>query len=99
MPSFLGIDVSNRKDKKLVFSMDNPKRTFHFGSKHSQTYVEGASQRKRDNYIKRHRIRENWDEVNAGSLSRYLLWGDNVLISENLKAYLKRFDITHDLDI
>ena len=24
--------------------MDNPKRTFHFGSKHSQTYVEGANE-------------------------------------------------------
>ena len=43
--------------------MDNPKRTFHFGSKHSQTYVEGANEKKRDGCIKRHRVRENWDEI------------------------------------
>ena len=99
MPKFLDIQKSERKDKKLVFKMDNPKRTFHFGSKHSQTYVEGANEKKRDGYIKRHRVRENWDEINPGSLSRYLLWGNSVLISENLKDYFDKFDITHDLDI
>ena len=91
MPTFLKIDVSPRKDKKLVFKMDNPKKTIHFGSKTSQTYVEGATKEKRLNYIKRHKPRENWNEINAGSLSRYLLWGDSVLISENLKDYLERF--------
>ena len=40
-----------RKDKKLVFRMENPKRTIHFGSKKSQTFVEGASRDKRDKYI------------------------------------------------
>ena len=63
MPTSLDIQKSERKDKKLVFKMDNPKRTFHFGSKHSQTYVEGANEKKRDGYIKRHRVRENWDEI------------------------------------
>ena len=91
MPTFLEIKMSPRKDKKLLFKMDNPKRTFHFGSKASQTYVEGASKEKRLNYIKRHKPRETWNEINAGSLSRYLLWGDSVLISENLEDYLKRF--------
>ena len=71
--------------------VNNPKKTIHFGSKKSQTYVEGASKEKRLNYIKRHKPRENWNEINAGSLSRYLLWGDSVLISENLEDYLKRF--------
>mgnify|MGYP004292366017 CR=1 FL=1 len=73
--------------------MENPKRTIHFGSKTSRTYVEGASKQDRINYIKRHKVRENWDEINAGSLSRFLLWGDSVLLSENLKKYLKRFKL------
>ena len=63
MPTFLEIKMSPRKDKKLLFKMDNPKQTFHFGSKASQTYVEGASKEKRLNYIKRHKPRENWDEI------------------------------------
>ena len=88
------LKILARKDKKLVFRMENPKRTIHFGSKKSQTFVEGASRDKRDKYIKRHKVRENWDEINAGSLSRFLLWGDSVLITENLEHYLKMFDFT-----
>ena len=86
MPTFLELNMSTRKDKKMVFKMENPKRTIHFGSKTSRTYVEGASKEDRLNYIKRHKVRENWDEINAGSLSRFLLWGDSVLLSENLKS-------------
>ena len=93
MPTFLELNMSTRKDKKMVFKMENPKRTIHFGSKTSRTYVEGASKEDRLNYIKRHKVRENWDEINAGSLSRFLLWGDSVLLSENLKKYLKRFKL------
>jgi len=93
MPTFKELHLSPRRDKKLVFKMENPKKTIHFGSKDSQTYVEGASERKRLNYIKRHKVRENWDEINAGSLSRFLLWGDSVLISENLDAFLERFGL------
>ena len=93
MPTFLELNMSTRKDKKMVFKMENPKRTIHFGSKTSRTYVEGASKQDRINYIKRHKVRENWDEINAGSLSRFLLWGDSVLLSENLKKYLKRFKL------
>ena len=91
MPTFKELHLSPRRDKKLVFKMENPKKTIHFGSKDSQTYVEGASEQQRLNYIKRHKVRENWDEINAGSLSRFLLWGDSVLISENLDAFLERF--------
>ena len=86
MPTFLELNMSTRKDKKMVFKMENPKRTIHFGSKTSRTYVEGASKEDRLNYIKRHKVRENWDEINAGSPSRFLLWGDSVLLSENLKS-------------
>jgi hypothetical protein len=50
--------MSPRKDKKLMFKMDDPKKN-HFGSKTSKTYVEGASKEKRLNYIKRHKPREN----------------------------------------
>ena len=61
MPTFLELNMSTRKDKKMVFKMENPKRTIHFGSKTSRTYVEGASKEDRLNYIKRHKVRENWD--------------------------------------
>ena len=87
---------SSRKDKKyeFTFSDDGKKiKTIHFGSKGSSTYLDHKDKTKKNNYIARHKVRENWDEVNAGSLSRYLLWGDSTDLNTNLKAYLKQFNI------
>ena len=51
------IEPSDKKTKKLkmVLSLNGKKKTFHFGSKNSITYIEGASKKKRDNYMKRHK--------------------------------------------
>lgn len=88
---------SDRDGKKLkiVLMKDGKKRTYHFGSDVSTTYSEGASKNKRDNYIARHRVNEKWDEINNGSLSRYILWGKHQSIQKNLKSFLKRFNISN----
>lgn len=80
---------SPRKDKRFVIQIDNKK--IHFGAKNGFTYIDGASDKTRENYLKRHRVNENWDDVNAGSLSRFILWGDTRDINKNLKAFLTRF--------
>jgi hypothetical protein len=49
--------------------IDGKKKTFNFGSNVSKTFVEGASIQKRNNYLKRHSVNEDWNEINAGSLS------------------------------
>ena len=87
---------SNRKDKKyeIVFMRDSGKTlTIHFGSKNSKTYLDHKDKTKRANYIARHAPNEQWQSVNAGSLSRYLLWGDSTDLETNLNAYFKRFGI------
>lgn len=92
--SFIEIGLSNRKTKKLkmVFLMDDKIKTYHFGSKYSKTFVEGADKTTRDNYIKRHRVNENWNEINNGSLSRYILW-ETPDIYYNIKLFLRKFNI------
>ena len=87
---------SNRDGKKLkiVLIKDGNKKTYHFGSDVSNTYAEGASQTKKNAYLARHRVNENWNEINNGSLSRYILWGSHQSIDKNLKSFLKRFNIT-----
>lgn len=92
--SLVDFGRSNKKDKKLkmVFIIDGKKKTFHFGSKNSQTYVEGADRGKRNNYIKRHRVNENWNEINNGSLSRYILW-ETPDIEYNVYLFLKKFNL------
>ena len=91
---FVKLTKSNSPNKKYVIVFKEPSRTIHFGSKNSSTYLDHNDKTKRSNYIKRHSVNENWDEVNAGSLSRYLLWGDTTDINKNLIDYLRRFNIT-----
>lgn len=85
------LEKSPRKDKRFVIQIDNKK--IHFGSKNGFTYIDGADNKTRENYIKRHKVNEDWNTINAGSLSRYILWGDNRDINKNLNAFLKRFNL------
>ena len=93
MTSLIYFGKSKRKGKKYMAVFKNPTKTIHFGSDVSQTYTEGATKTKRENYIKRHKVNENWDKLNAGSLSRFVLWGDSTKVSTNLKSFLKKFKI------
>jgi len=95
MPILIHFGKSPREGKKYIMRFENPKATIHFGSDVSTTYVEGADRIKRENYIKRHRVNEDWSTINAGSASRYILWGDSTNIKKNLKDFIKRFGI-HD---
>ena len=76
--------------------MERRRLGIHFGSKNSTTFIEGASKNKRENYIKRHKVRDDWDEINAGSLSRFILWGDSNNLMKNLIQYLDDFNIQYE---
>ncbi len=88
---FLSLEKSQKPDKKYVIKFTNPDKTIHFGSKKSSTYLDHHDKTKRENYILRHKVREDWTKINAGSLSRYLLWGDSTNLQTNLNAYLRKF--------
>ena len=90
---FVSLEESNRKGKRYIMVLDEPKRTIHFGSDVGTTYIDVGDKTKRENYIKRHQVNEDWDAINAGSLSRYILWGDSKNINKNLLSYLERFNI------
>ena len=91
---FISLEKSNKPNKKLVITFSEPKLTIHFGSKNSSTYLDHHDKHKRSNYLKRHMVNENWDQVNAGSLSAYLLWGDSTDLNTNLMNYLNHFNIS-----
>ena len=93
MPILIRFKKSPKKDKKYVMVFRNPTKTIHFGSKTSKTFVESGSEEKKKNYLKRHRVREDWTKINAGSLSRFILWGDSKNIDKNLDDYIKKFKI------
>lgn len=88
------IEKSNRKGKRLMATYANGK-IVHFGQAGGKTYLEEGDKAKRAAYLARHEKRENWnDPFSAGSLSRYLLWGDSTDLETNHQAFMKKFPIT-----
>ena len=92
---FISLEKSNKPNKKLVIKFSDPNLTIHFGSKNSSTFLDHHDKLKRSNYLKRHKVNENWNQVNAGSLSAYILWGDSSDMYANLKTYLDKFNISY----
>ena len=82
---------SKRKDKRFMAIIKGKK--YHFGLRNGSTYIDHKDKTKRENYIKRHIVRENWNLINSGSLSRYLLWGSSTSLEKNIKDYIKRFNL------
>ncbi len=82
---------STRKDKRFMLIIDN--KRIHFGSPTGYTYVDGATENTKENYLKRHlALGEDWTEINPASLSRFILW-DTPNINTNITNYFKRFGI------
>ena len=86
------IKPSTRKSKRFVAIFDNKKT--HFGLKDGNTLVDHGDTAKRDAYIARHRVNEDWSKPHkAGTLSRFILWGDSQSLTKNTQAFKKRFDL------
>jgi hypothetical protein len=89
------IQKSTRKGKRFMATYANGK-VVHFGQEGGKTYIDEGDKIKRENYLLRHKKRENWNNpFSAGSLSRYLLWGDSTDLETNHQAFMKKFPITY----
>lgn len=92
---FISLDPSTRKDKKYKIVFSEPNKTIHFGSKNSSTYIDNKNKTTRKNYLARHKVNEDWNNINAGSLSALILWGNSTDITTNLKSFLNKFKIEY----
>ena len=73
---------------------EGERQTTHFGLKGGSTYIDHGDKTKRKNYIARHRVNENFDDfTSAGSLSRWILWGDHTTLRDNVKEFKERYDL------
>ncbi len=90
------IRPSRAKGKRLaaVFVTDGKRKTVNFGAEGGSTFLEHKDPKIKAAWIARHKVREDWTVPdNAGSLSRHLLWGSSSNLSENLKAFAKKFNL------
>lgn len=82
---------STRRDKRYMTTIDG--KTYHFGAPEGSTYIDHHDRARRSNYIKRHRVREDWSKVNPGSLSRWLLWGNHTSLKKNIEDFRAKYGI------
>ena len=92
---YISLEKSNKPHKKLVITFSEPNLIIHFGSKNSSTFLDHHDKVQRSNYLKRHKVNENWNKINAGSLSAYILWGPSTDLNTNLINYLDKFNIDY----
>ena len=87
----VSIGNSLKKYKRYSVTMDNGK-TYDFGLKDGQTYIDHHDKKKRLNYWKRHMSNKTEHQLitnlapSPSLFSAYLLWGDNISLMENIKA-------------
>jgi hypothetical protein len=86
---------SDRKDKRYKAIFEDNKRVFsvHFGSSNHENYTMHKDKKRRENYRQRHKGDRLNDPTSPGSLSWFVLWGDNENIEENIKKYKKLFNL------
>jgi hypothetical protein len=82
---------SNVKGKRLTAIIDG--RKINFGSSVGSTYIDHGDEVKRTNYLKRHKVNEDWTKINAGSLSALILWGPSKDINVNIANYKNKFGL------
>lgn len=87
---------TNSKKKKMAVFYDkfgNRVKTTHFGAKGMSDYTKHKDPERKVRYLMRHKKRENWNDfTSAGSLSRYILWGEPTL-KASINKYKKKFKL------
>jgi hypothetical protein len=72
------ISQSNRKDKRLQAKFQD--KTVHFGAKGGETFADHGDQTKKEAWVARHEVRENWQDMQtAGALAKHVLWNKRTI--------------------
>ena len=86
---------TNEKKKYMAVFYDRTKKvkTTHFGAAGMSDYTKHKDPARKQRYINRHKANENWDNyMSAGSLSRYILWGEPTLRA-SIQKYKQKFNL------
>lgn len=94
---FVSFKKSNRKDKRMSATFYDKDKQYvamiHFGLKGGETFIDHNDETKKENYLKRHVVRENWmNPLTPGALSRWILW-NNETLDNSINDYTKRFGL------
>lgn len=93
------LEPANDSKHKWVGIFQDPvtktERRVPFGSFGMSDYTINRDPLRRANYLSRHQTRENWnDPMTAGSLSRWILWGETTSLQTNVRRFKQRFGLS-----
>jgi hypothetical protein len=101
------IELSNRKNKRFMITINNGHKKIHFGDKNGNTFIDHNNEEKRINYFNRHynnfNERKFIDEmiISPSMLSLFILWGPYIDINDNLKllnyVLIKKLDFNKNM--
>jgi len=74
----------------MLITPDNKK--LHFGAKGYSDFLIHKDDKRKELYTARHKKNEDWEKINPGSLSRWILW-NKPTIQESIKDFEKKFNI------
>ena len=84
---------SKNKDKKWVVIMNEFGHRHNFGQKGASDFTIHKDPQRKENYIKRHRKREDWSDHNSPAFwSKNLLWNKKT-ISSSIKDIEKNYNL------
>jgi hypothetical protein len=82
---------------RAIVNDNGIKKSLDFGSKFAKTYIDGATDLERENYLKRHGLNplekdkiNNYSQITPSLLAAHLLWGKNRSIMKNVNELNKR---------
>lgn len=88
--------ANNKKHKYQITLQEIASGEIHkvkFGAYGYDDFTLTQNRKKKEDYILRHRVREDWnDPLKPGTLSRFILWNKPTL-KASLEDYLRRFNI------
>jgi len=88
---------SDKKGKRFVIIMEGMKH--HFGSDVGRSYIDGRTEKEKQNWIARHRVNKNWDNKHSSIYySRMLLWTEPTL-KEAIKKLQKKDKIKIKIEL
>jgi hypothetical protein len=87
--------LANKKYDAIFSNYKGDIKIVSFGATGYSDYTIHKDKRRRELYINRHSKNEDWDNpLTAGSLSRWILWGDSVSLEINIKNFKRKFNLT-----
>jgi len=86
--------LANKKYDAIFTYDDGKSKVVPFGASNFSDFTIHHDKNRRTRYIARHGKHEEFnDPMTAGSLSRWILWGDSTSLETNIRTFKKKFNL------